>query len=296
MNKKIIKNKFDWWVLLRLVFFVILSSVISSMLRIFVEAVIEGKQGAPDFVTIPFMVYAFCVIFVYGLGYVIFGHKIPVKNTILRAFTYRMFIVFSGYLPNILAMLGGDGEIITDSLSVGIVVVDIISGMLEGLILGLLMKKYFAEKTEVIYHSSRKKIIVSCVAVGVLFFTLNFVADIVTGVIDDSWRLCSILKVSQEKEIMFNVVFMFFMFIAGAIQPIWYRLCLNEDASALSMIVFALEIAAFVWLPNVLIMAFFGTSAVKTITYGVAYVIMIVVCALLYRKINNKTQNKIGEK
>lgn len=59
-----------------------------------------------------------------------------------------MLILVSGYLPNVLAMAGDDGEIIEASLSAGIVAVDVLSYTLEGLILGLFMKKYAVDKPE----------------------------------------------------------------------------------------------------------------------------------------------------
>ena len=54
-------------------------------------------------------------------GYLLFGHKLPVRNTVLRGFAYIVLILLSSYLPNILAMAGGDGEIISSSLSAGTV-------------------------------------------------------------------------------------------------------------------------------------------------------------------------------
>lgn len=63
--------------------------------------------------------------------------------------------------------------------------------------------------------------------------------------------------------------------------------CLPKKASISASIIFALEISLFVWLPNVLIMAFFGTPFMLTIAYGIAYVFMIIICVLVYRKISD---------
>ena len=41
----------------RLLLFVLIPNLFTTPLRIFVEAVIEGKEGAPAFVTVPFIIY-----------------------------------------------------------------------------------------------------------------------------------------------------------------------------------------------------------------------------------------------
>ena len=277
---------FDLWVIPKLIIFVFLSAAASTPLRIFVEAVIYKKDGAPEFVTAGFLIYSFFAKLVVGFGYMVFGCRLPVKNNIKRAFCYIMLILVSSYLPNILAMAGGDGEIIEASLSAGIVVVDVISYVLEGLILGLLMKKYAVEKPEHISKINARRFFAACVVNGVAFPSLNYIADILAGLVDDSWRLCSILKVSSESEISFYIVFSVFMFVAGFLLPLWNKYCLDEDASLWDAILYALKLSGIVWLPNVLIMAFFGTPVFLTLLYGAAYVLMFVICILIYRFIS----------
>ena len=97
MNKT--KSKCDLGIILRVTLFVILSSAASTPLRIFVEAVIEGREEAPEFITVGFLIYAVAAKLVVGFGYIILGYKLPVKNTALRGFTYIMLIFFSSYLP-----------------------------------------------------------------------------------------------------------------------------------------------------------------------------------------------------
>ncbi len=267
----------------RLLLFVLIPNLVTTPLRIFVEAVIEGKEGAPAFVTIPFIVYGICAELVVGLGYLIIGYKLPIKNTVLRGFSYIMLILISSYLPNILAMLGGDGEIIEESLTLGIIVVDIISYSLKGLVLGLLMKNYDVKNPDEIEQLPNAVFIIFSIINGVLFAALNFLTDIAAGAVNNSWRLCSILGVSSERETLFYIVFTLFMFIAGILLPLWNRYCLPKKASISASIIFSLEVSLFVWLPNVLIMAFFGTPFILTMAYGIAYIFMIMICVLVYR-------------
>ena len=196
-----------------------------------------------------------------------------------------MLIFFSSYLPNILGMIGGDGAIIEDSLSAGIVVVDALSYLLDGLILGLLMKRYDVPNPDTPVSTTKKQLLVACAINGFLFAVLNCITDLIFGAINDSWRLCSILKVSPECEASFYIVFTVFMFVAGLLLPLWNRYCLPADAYPSDTILFALKTAVIVWLPNVLIMAFFGTPVLLTLLYGTAYTIMLILCALVYRNL-----------
>ena len=285
MNKNIVlKDKFDFWVIPRLVLFLILPNIFTTPLRIFVEGYIYGKTGAPAFVTPGFLIYGFCAELVFGAGYMLFGYLLPVKNTVLRAFSYMSLILVSSYLPNIFAMAGGDGELIASSFSLGIVVVDIVSYLLKGLILGLLFKNYDVEKPFSVLPVNTKKFIVLSLINGLVFAALNYLTDIAAGVLDRSWRLCSILQVSEAAESRFYIVFIIFMFVAGFLLTLWNRYCLSEIASATEALFYAIKLSAVVWLPNVLIMAFFGASFIKTFVYGAFYVLMFIACVLAYRK------------
>ena len=52
----------------RLLLFVLIPNLFTTPLRIFVEAVIEGKEGAPAFVTVPFIIYGICAELVKEYG------------------------------------------------------------------------------------------------------------------------------------------------------------------------------------------------------------------------------------
>lgn len=277
------KNRFDLGVIWRLILFFILSNAVSTPLRIFVEAVIEGKKGAPDFITVGFVIYAVIAEIVVGAGYMILGYRLPVKSTFLRGFCYIMLILVSSYLPNVLAMAGGDGEIIGASLTPGIVAVDTLSYVFKGLFLGLLMRKYDVPHAEVTDKKTGTDILKLCAVNGVLFAVLNIVWDIFMGAFDPSFRLCHMLKVSPQHETRFYIIFAVFMFIAGFIQPVWYRHCMKEGSSVLQAVIFALKLSLIVWLPNVLIMVFFGTPVLLTLAYGGAYTFMIASCVMMYR-------------
>ena len=64
---------------------------------------------------------------------------------------------------------------------------------------------------------------------------------------------------------------------------------MSDDVSVKGALLCSAKASVFVWLPNVLIMAFFGTPALLTCAYGAAYAVMVAVCVLVYRKL---TQNK----
>lgn len=282
------KDRFDLWVIPKMILFTLLAAAVESPLRIFVEAVIEGKEGAPDFVTPAFLVYGFCSKMMFAAGYMLLGHMLPIKNTVLRGFGYVMLIFASSYLPNILALAGGDGEIIEESLSFWIVIVDTLSYVIMGVVLGLLMKKYDPPKTKKPHLADKRVFILMCVLNASVFAALNYLTDVAAGAFSSSWRLCSILGVSKARETSFYIVFTAFMFVAGLLIPLWYRYCMPGDISLRGALLFSLKLSAAAWLPNVLIMAFFGTPVLLTAAYGAAYVLMIAVCVMIYRKINRQ--------
>ena len=280
-----IKDRFDLGVLPRLLLFVLLPNLVTTPLRIFVEAVIYGMAEAPVFVTVPFLIYGVCAALVVGAGYIIIGYKLPVKNRTLRGLAYIMLILVSSYLPNILAMLGGDGKIIEESLTLGIVVVDVISYTVKGIVLGFLMRNYDVGNNAPSRSISNPVMVLASVVNGIVFVLLNILTDVVAGAVDNSWHLSSILGVTNAREYLFYIVFNAFMFLAGVLLTIWLRYCLPEKAGFTGRFVFALKLSVIVWLPNVLIMAFFGTSFIKTFAYGIAYVIMFVICTFVYGKL-----------
>ena len=281
-----------------LILFLLIPNLVTTPLRIFVEAVIYNKKEAPAFISAGFIIYSFIVEIVFYIGYFVLGRKLPIKNTVLRGFAYIMLILFSSYLPNILAMTGGDGQIISDSLSIGIIVVDIISYTIKGLVLGLVNNNDYIDKPEDISPITGFRFTTACLVNGVLFAALNYLFDMGIGAIDRSWKLSSLLGVSSQRETAFYIIFILFMFVAGFIIALWYRYNLPAGTLISGTVLFGLKLSVITWLPNVLIMAFFGTPFVKTFTYGVFYIIMFVICVLIYRKIfltedvlcNNMTQ------
>lgn len=281
-----------------LILFLLIPNLVTTPLRIFVEAVIYNKKEAPAFISAGFIIYSFIVEIVFYIGYFVLGRKMLIKNTVLRGFAYIMLILFSSYLPNILAMAGGDGQIISDSLSIGIIVVDIISYTIKGLVLGLVNNNDYIEKPEDISPITGFRFTTACLVNGVLFAALNYLFDMGIGAIDRSWKLSSLLGVSSQRETAFYIIFILFMFVAGFIIALWYRYNLPAGTLISGTVLFGLKLSVITWLPTVLIMAFFGTPFVKTFTYGVIYIIMFVICVLIYRKIfltedvlcNNMTQ------
>jgi len=277
------KTKLDAGVVPRLGAFIALSAAVSTPLRIFVEAFIEGKKGAPEFITAGFIAYGLCAELVQAMGYLVLGNRLPIKNGVLRGVSYMALILASSYLPNVLGMAGGDGKIISDSLTVGIVAVDVLSYLAKGVILGLLMKKYDLQNSAKKSSITGSKFGVMCVMNGFVFAALNILADLAAGAFNRGWKLSSILGVSSQRETVFYIVFTMFMFVAGALLPIWNKHCMDDGISVKGALLFSAKISAFVWLPNVLIMAFFGTPALLTCAYGAAYAVMIAVSVLVYR-------------
>lgn len=270
---------------LKCLFFAVISAIISTPLQLFNSIIIEGIAGPPSFVTIPFLVYAISMKFFFAIGYILIGYKLPIKRTRLRAFLYMMLILSSSYLPNILAMAGGDGKIIESSLSVNIVILDCISYTLDGLILGLLMKNYMQNNDSYKSALPNRKLIACCLTNGILFLSLLFVFDLICGAINSSWYLYAIMEVSEMFRIRFYIVFYIFMFIAGVLQPIWIRFTLYPDTAFKATVIWVLVYSIFVWNPVVLIMVFFGTAITETLCYAGIFIFIFLVCVFTTQRV-----------
>lgn len=266
-------------------FFAVISAIISTPLQLFNSIVIEGITGPPSFVTIPFLVYAISMKFFFAIGYILIGYRFPIKSTRLRAYIYMLLILLSSYLPNILAMAGGDGEIIKSSFSVSIVILDCISYTLDGLLLGLLMKNYMRDNHCYKSDFPKNNMVWPCLTNGILFSGLLFVFDLICGTINSSWYLYAIVKVSAEFQIRFYMVFYIFMFIAGALQPIWYRFTLYPDTTYRTTILWVGVYSIFIWNPVVLIMIFFGTAIIKTVCYAGIFLFIFLICVFTIQKL-----------
>jgi len=267
-------------IFMKCILFAIISAILSTPLQLFNSIVIEGQTGKPEFVTITFLLYAVSMKVFFALGYILFGYKLPVKNTRLRAQIYYLLIWGSSYMPNILAMVGGDGEIIKASFSASIVIFDSISYMIDGFVLGLLMKSYHKDFVASVF--SKSKLLLSCIVNGVIFVMLTYVFDLIAGSIDETWYLYMILGVSETHKVKFYLTFLLFMFIAGMLQPIWYRYTKHPDTSHKGTVIWTLQFGVLIWNPVVLIMIFFGTAVVETICYAIIFLITILLCTLIY--------------
>lgn len=273
-------KKINKVILIKCVLFAILSAILSTPLQLFNSIVIEGQTGKPEFVTIPFLLYGISMKVFFALGYILFGSKLPVKNTRLRAQIYYLLIWGSSYMPNILAMVGGDGEIIKSSFSASIVIFDSMSYIIDGFILGLLMKNY--NKDNVVTVFPKSKLILSGIANGGIFVVLTFIFDLVAGSIDSSWYVYMILGVSEAYKVKFYLIFLLFMFIAGMLQPVWYRYTQYPNVSCKGDVIWAVQFSVLIWNPVVLIMIFFGTAIAETICYAMIFLITILLCTLIY--------------
>lgn len=270
---------------LKCLFFAVISSIISTPLQLFNSIVIEGIAGPPSFVTIPFLVYAISMKFFFAIGYILIGYRLPIKKTRLRVFIYIMLILLSSYLPNILAMAGGDGKIIESSFSANIVILDCISYALDGLILGLLMKNYMRNNESYKSAFANRKLIVGCLVNGILFLGLLFMFDLICGAINSSWYLYAIMEVSDTFRIRFYIVFYIFMFIAGVLQPIWCRFTLYPDTAFKTTILWVVVYSIFIWNPVVLIMIFFGTAITETLCYAGIFIFTFLVCVFTTQRV-----------
>lgn len=97
--------------LLRCVIFVACSCALSTMLHAFDSAFIQDVHGKPSFVSDNLMFFSVLEKTSFVIAYIILGYQLPIKNHVLRGFTYMMLICISNYLPQVMGLAGADSEI-----------------------------------------------------------------------------------------------------------------------------------------------------------------------------------------
>ncbi len=264
---------------IRCIIFALVSAIVSTPLQLFNSIVIEGIQGPPPFVTVPFLCYALFMKVLFAIGYLLIGYKLPIKNTILRGFTYIMFVYCGNYIPQVLGMLGGDGTIIQSAFSPSIFICDAISFMIDGVVLGLIMKKYHTDYIKSKYP--KKQIILASILCGISFPFLVFILELVTGKINSNYYSHIAMGVSNKRATQFYIVFYGFIAIAGILLPIFYRLTNHIKTNLQSALLWGLFYAVFIWNPVVVIMIFFGSMLNATFVFAIIFTVAIVFTCLL---------------
>ena len=123
---------------------------------------------------------------------------------------------------------------------------------------------------------------------------LTFIFDLVAGSIDLSWYVYMILGVSEAYKVKFYLIFLLFMFIAGMLQPVWYRYTQYPNVSCKGDIIWAVQFSVLIWNPVVLIMIFFGTAIAETICYAMIFLITILLCTLIYSNLFYRKAENVG--
>lgn len=264
-------------IILRIILFTAMSGISGQLIHV-VNSIIEGIHGKPDFVTVPFTIYCIVNKVLFAIGYLIIGYKIPIKNKLLRAFVYIMLIWLSDFMPQVLGLTGGDGKIVESALSLSIFIMDSLSYIIDGILLGLIFRSF----PDTFTKPCRRAVLIStCTASAVIFPITVILVEQLFGAVYPACRSNIALGISEDKKIQFLIVFYSFFIVTGAVLPLFYRLTEYNSTSKTGWFKFYLVYTLCMWLPIVYIMVFFGTKVIPTLVYAVIFIIALFIITFI---------------
>ena len=278
------KNSAYMGIILRIILFTAMSGISGQLIHV-ANSIIEGVHGKPDFVTVPFTVYCIVNKVLFAIGYLIIGYKIPIKNKLLRAVVYIMLIWLSDFMPQVLGLIGGDGKIVENALSVSIFIMDSLSYIIDGIVLGLI----FTSFPDTFAKPCRRTVLIStCAASAVIFPITVILVEQLFGALYPACRSNIALGISEDKKMQFLIIFYSFFIVTGAVLPLFYRLTEYNSSSKKGWFKFYLVYTLCMWLPIVYIMVFFGTKIIPTLVYAVIFIIALFIITFINSRLLNR--------
>lgn len=267
--------------LIKCIIFVIGSTLISTSIHAFDSAFIQHVHGKPSFVSSSLMYFSLLERALFVIGYLVLGYQLPIKNHVLRGFTYFMLICMSNYLPQVMGLAGADGEIAHQAFSASIIIDDCIGYILSGFLLGFL----FNEVPDSPKRFCLKPTYSLTIAISGICFPLIVIAlDQIVNIIYPPFASAGAIGVSSEAQSSFFVIFYSCFIVSGIFLAIFYRMTEYNQSSPYAWLLFGLKYDLLIWTPVVMIMVIFGTPLVPTVFYSFLFLI----CILLISWLNSR--------
>ncbi len=273
---------------LKCIVFALCSCIVSMLCHIINAAFIENVHGKPEFVSNILFAYSIGEKILFAIGYLVLGYKIPIKNTILRAFTYIMLIWASNFIPQIMGLAGADGPIAASAFSVAIVVCDSITYLVSGVLLGILFRNV-PERN--IRSCKRSRYIKTIITSAIGFPLLVIIVDQLMEKIYAPFSSVTAMGVSDGRQMTFYMNFYSWFIVSGVLIAVFYRVTEYNEESDRGWLKFAMKYAILIWSPVVLIMIVFGTAVLPTVAYTMIFAICILIISWVDGKMLGSVQN-----
>jgi len=276
---------------LKAVIFAVLSALIATPLQVFTSVYILKEQAPPDVsFLIPVGIIGFIMKTLFAIAYVLFGNKLPIKSSQLRAFAFMGLIWISAYFPQVLGMAGADGSVAETAFNIPILICDSLSFIIDGILLGLLFKGLS-------YHTllpcTKSALIKTMFVSAIVFPAVTVIFEFLLGIISSTLYIFNIMQVSKEKFTVFYVVFYACFIITGLSLPLFYRLTEYNTGKPTSALRFGFIYSICLWSPIVAIMIAFGTNVLPTLVYIIMFAFCIIAVSVINGKLLKKLNNKI---
>ncbi|MDR1766069.1 MAG: hypothetical protein LBR77_08300 [Lachnospiraceae bacterium] len=122
--------------IVRILAFTVAAAGISTATHVLISNVILGERGKPGFVTPVLMGVYFATMALFASAYLLMAGYMPIRRKLPRGLAFMALAFLSAWLPQVLGLAGGDGEIISQAFSWKILASDCVVYFLAGLVMG----------------------------------------------------------------------------------------------------------------------------------------------------------------
>ena len=268
-------------VLLKCLLFAVVIGFLTFFVHYISDRFIFHVHGRPGKEKILLMTYAAFDKFLMAAAFYLLGRKIPVKNSVLKAFVFTGLNWISNYIPQVMGLAFADGAIAEKAFSVSIMVCDSFVYMLAGIVLGLI----FYEQTDAtpcipcsamsFFKAAAVSAFVFPAFVAVFDFSMQFAYPDFSSI--------AVIQVSEHLASVFCINFYSWFFVTGIFFTVFYRF--TEFNSHGSFVYFSLIYGLFLWTPVVMFMVLFGTAFLPTLVYSLAFLGIILAVSFLNSRI-----------
>lgn len=268
--------------LLKIILFFVFDETLGIGIKI-LRTILEGAHGAPSFVTPSFTLYGIFTKLLFVFAYLLLQRYIPIKNRFLKSFTFVFFFWAADYLPQVLGMFGAYSPVIDPvAVSVHAIIVDSIGYVITALLLVLLLTTgNFNERKA----CTRKQFILASLSSLLLFPLIIIIGELLVGYFAPSMTCASCFGIRKADVLSFYIVFYLFQGVSGLLFVPFYRFTQYNSPHSNNWLNFASINGIMLWTPLVIIMLFFGTPTIPTISFAVIMLIAIYIDTYAFAKI-----------
>lgn len=246
----------------------------------------EPEKGPPaTFFLISISIIGFITGCFYAVAYISTGRKIAIRNHVLRAIVFGLFVYFSNYFAQSFGLMGAKGADVLMSFQWNHAIFDFFAYLITFMVCGVFFK---TDEATVKSDVSKREAITVSIACAVVFPLLMFVSTQITALLLPAENMISALRVAPEAATTFYVIFYSCFILTGVLLPLLYIHTEYKSKSQNKYIKFACVYSFLIWIPVVFAMFAFGMNIVTIIIFSLESFAVIFITVSLADRILRK--------